>query len=216
MRFTIVYDNDAMSGYQKSWGFACLVGSHILFDTGADLKTLLFNMNQMEIDLNKINRIVLSHEHGDHTGGIDIVDHLGEVRVFIPQSFSRGIKKKLAEKSNIEVVEVHGPQEIASGITSLGEIGSMKEQSIVVGTSRGLVVVTGCSHPGLHNILSIASQFGTLYGAIGGFHGFDKLEYLADLQLIVPCHCTRNKRQILTRYPNTSEPCGVGCVFDIP
>lgn len=216
MKFTIVYDNDAMSEYRKSWGFSCLIGTNVLFDTGADLETLLYNMNKMQIDFDAIDTIVLSHEHGDHTGGIDIAYQLGDLRVFIPQSFSRGIKKRLSKLQNVKIVEVSNPIQVVSGITSTGEIGTTKEQSLMVETPEGLVIVTGCSHPGLHNILRGATRFGKVYGVIGGFHGFDKLKILSDLHLIVPCHCTRNKRAILLRYPDTSKPCGVGCVFEIP
>ena len=216
MKFRIVYDNEAFSGFKSSWGFACLVDDHLLFDTGADAKRLLFNMRQAGIDLSLIDTIVLSHDHGDHTGGLDIIGHLGPVRVFLPQSFSSRTKKRVRSFPNVQVIEVDGPGTICEGIMTTGELGRYtREQSLIVSTEGGLVVVTGCSHPGIASILHAASKFGRVYGLIGGYHDFRQLDLLAELRLIVPCHCTRAKRAILQRYPNTSQICGAGLDIEI-
>lgn len=214
MRFVITYDNEALSGFKKDWGFACLIDEHVLFDTGADYRRLLFNMQRLKVDLSAIDSIVLSHAHGDHTGGLQIVERLGAVRVFVPSSFFQPVKKELSGYEHVEVVEVRAMTKIAEGITSTGEISKM-EQSLIVQADRGLVVVTGCSHPGLDIILNTARDLGTIYAAVGGFHGFDRLELLGDLELIIPCHCTKQKKQILADYPETSKECAAGCVFDI-
>jgi 7,8-dihydropterin-6-yl-methyl-4-(beta-D-ribofuranosyl)aminobenzene 5'-phosphate synthase len=187
----------------------------VLFDTGADLNTLRYNIQRLKTDLQEIEEIVLSHAHGDHTGGIEIVEQLDDVRVFVPRSFFAPLKKKLSRFRNVEMVEVSDSIDVAEGITSTGEIGRMGEQSLMVQTSKGLVIVTGCSHPGLDTIMNFAKDFGTIYGVAGGFHGFDKLEILRDLGLIVPCHCTRLKKRILADFPTTSFPCAAGNVFDI-
>src|SRR5262249_49270391 len=55
------------------WGFAALVeadGQQILFDTGARPDTVLKNAQELKIDLSKVKEVVLSHNHGDHTGGL--------------------------------------------------------------------------------------------------------------------------------------------------
>ena len=54
------------------WGYAALVevdGRKILYDTGARPETVLANAREMKIDLSGIEDVVLSHHHGDHTGG---------------------------------------------------------------------------------------------------------------------------------------------------
>ena len=212
----IVYDNEAREGFRRQWGFACLVGDNILFDTGGDVDTLLFNMMRFEVNLALIDTIVLSHSHGDHAGGIGIVNKLGDVRVFVPRSFSGRFKRKLSSFSNVELVEVSRAAPISDGIFTTGELGQLtKEQSLVIETSKGLVVITGCSHPGLENILRSASQFGEVYGVIGGFHGFDRLRSLENISLVVPCHCTKRKRDILTLYPEISKVCAAGCRFEV-
>ena len=215
MRFTVVYDNEALDGFKKDWGFSCLIGEHVLFDTGAKYDTLLYNIDRLGIKLSKIDTIVLSHFHGDHTGGIEIVRLLGDVRVMTPKSFFPQMKKKLSKYQNVDVIQVVGATEIAKDMTSTGELGKMGEQSLLVQTSKGLVVVTGCSHPGLGLILQRTKDFGRVYGVIGGYHGFDELQALEGIELIVPCHCTRQKKRILSSFPDTSAECAAGCIFEI-
>lgn len=55
------------------WGFAALVegdGHRILFDTGAYPDTVRGNARKLGIDLADIQDVILSHFHGDHTGGL--------------------------------------------------------------------------------------------------------------------------------------------------
>jgi 7,8-dihydropterin-6-yl-methyl-4-(beta-D-ribofuranosyl)aminobenzene 5'-phosphate synthase len=55
------------------WGFSALVevdGKTLLFDTGARPETVLQNARELKLDLSKTQDVVLSHNHGDHTGGL--------------------------------------------------------------------------------------------------------------------------------------------------
>ena len=55
------------------WGFSALVladGRRLLFDTGARPETVLRNARELKIDLSGVNEVILSHHHGDHTGGL--------------------------------------------------------------------------------------------------------------------------------------------------
>lgn len=55
------------------WGFSALVeadGRRILFDTGLHPETVLRNARELGIDLSSVTDVVLSHHHGDHTGGL--------------------------------------------------------------------------------------------------------------------------------------------------
>jgi 7,8-dihydropterin-6-yl-methyl-4-(beta-D-ribofuranosyl)aminobenzene 5'-phosphate synthase len=216
MELRILYDNEAKEGFKSGWGFSCLVGDETLFDVGADFYTLLFNMRRASVKLNRINRVVLSHEHGDHVGGIRILNMLGEVELFVPRSFSSLYKRMLTSNQNVTLTEVDEAKEISEGLFTTGELGRFtKEQSLIVKTDKGLTVVTGCSHPGLDNILKAASRFGDIYGVVGGFHGFSKLEALEGIWLIVPCHCTVRKKEILALYPKTSMKCSAGCRIEV-
>ena len=216
MELRILYDNDAKKGFKSGWGFSCLVGDRLLFDVGADLDTLFFNMRRASVKLDNINRVVLSHGHGDHVGGIRILTMLGDVELFIPKSFSGRYKKRLTSYSNVTLKEVNEAEEISEGLFTTGELGGFtKEQSLIVKTDNGLTVITGCSHPGLDNIMKAASRFGDIYGVVGGFHGFSRLEALEEIRLIVPCHCTVRKKEILALYPKTSMKCSAGCRIEV-
>ncbi|MBL8227133.1 MAG: MBL fold metallo-hydrolase [Bryobacterales bacterium] len=55
------------------WGFAAWVevdGQTILFDTGARPDTVWRNAQELKIDLSSATQVILSHNHGDHTGGL--------------------------------------------------------------------------------------------------------------------------------------------------
>jgi len=213
----ILYNDEARSGFRGGFGFSCWIeGKGVLFDTGGDLTTLLFNMQRFTIDPKAIKKIVLSHEHGDHVGGIEIVNHCGEVDVFALRSFSERFKRRLADRPNVKLHEVDGAQEICEDVYTTGELGwSIKEQSLIVRTDNGLTVITGCAHPGLENVLRAASRFGGIYGVIGGFHGFSRLGVLRGIRLIVPCHCTMRKKELFDLYPTACRKCSVGCTIYI-
>jgi len=211
-----LYDNEAEEGFKKGWGFSCLVGGELLFDVGADFDTLKYNMNRASVKLDRINRIFLSHGHGDHVGGIRVLSMLDDVQLFVPRSFSGRYKNRLTSYPNVSLSEVGEAKEISEGLFTTGELGRFtKEQSLIVKTEKGLTVITGCSHPGLVKILEEASRFGDVYGVVGGFHGFSKLEALEDMGLIVPCHCTVRKKEILDLYPETSMECSAGCKIEV-
>ena len=216
MHLKILYDNDAKEGFKSGWGFSCLVGKNLLFDTGADLTTLLFNMRKFDVDLDEINKVVFSHEHGDHTGGFQILGMLGEVEVYLPKSFSRSFKRRVTSYLNVRLREIEKPEEIDDNTFTTGELGFfIKEQSLIIKTGKGITIVAGCSHPGLEKILRRAQRFGEIYGVVGGFHSFNKLEVLKNLRLIVPCHCTVQKRMIHILYPYSSLKCSVGCEIEV-
>ncbi len=204
MNLKILYDNEAKPGFERGWGFSCLIeleDEKILFDTGWDGSVLLSNMKKFGVRPEEINRVVLSHAHWDHIGGLPHVRRK-EMQVYVPQSFSKRLRDELA--SRFDLHEVRSAQKIREGVWTTGELGKgIKEQSLVVETSKGLVVIVGCSHPGVRNIFSAASKFGRIWGVVGGMHGFKDYKVLDDLGLIVPTHCTVNKRKIAELFPET-------------
>jgi len=98
---------------------------------------------------------------------------------------------------------------LEKGIFTTGELEGI-EQSLVISTSKGMVIFVGCSHPDMNKILSRAKQFGKLFGIIGGLHGFNHYKLFQDLQLICPTHCTKNKQVIKNIYPDKVIEGGVG------
>jgi 7,8-dihydropterin-6-yl-methyl-4-(beta-D-ribofuranosyl)aminobenzene 5'-phosphate synthase len=213
MRITVVYDNEVrMVGLRESHGFSALIEDAgmppILFDTGGDGPTLLHNMKELDIDPQDIRVIVISHAHGDHTGGLSQILSINKVAgLYLPHSFKRAFPGR-------KVVAVKDPVQIRENIFSTGELEGI-EQSLVLKTDKGIFVLTGCAHPGMDRILAAAAKFGNLYGIAGGFHGFYDFEVLNDLLLICPCHCTRYKREIRDLLKDKALECGAGLVIQL-
>jgi len=210
MKVTIVYDNTSIREDLKAdWGFSALIearGKRILFDTGARGDILLGNMKALGLDPRFIEEVFISHPHADHMGGLSDFLRINPVRVVIPHSSPA--------PKNVEVLRVAEPEEIHPGIYSTGELSGI-EQSMAVDSSVGIVVISGCAHPGVGNILDAASRFGEVKGLIGGLHGFSDLDRLRDLDLICPAHCTIHRSKILKRFPEKCVEGGAGRVIEI-
>jgi 7,8-dihydropterin-6-yl-methyl-4-(beta-D-ribofuranosyl)aminobenzene 5'-phosphate synthase len=88
-RVTIVYDAFGKpSALKRGWGYAALVeygGKRILFDTGGDLDDFTFNASALGVDLARLDFVVLTHRHGDHTSGLHQVLKVNpSVRIYTP------------------------------------------------------------------------------------------------------------------------------------
>jgi len=160
--------------------------STILFDVGGNLENaapspLVANMRQLGIKLDDIDTIVISHNHADHVGGRgfalsktfslgrDQVDLRGK-RVFVPTSMTY---------PGIEPVVTSEPTVIAPGVATTGTItgklyvGPIDEQALAIRVQgKGVVLVVGCGHQGLSNLLARGAQLFNepIYGIIGGLH----------------------------------------------
>ena len=208
VNLTIIYDNNPMkNGLQTDWGFACLVEvgkTKLLFDTGDNGGILLGNMAKLNIDPKSVGLVFLSHFHHDHTGGLrDFLKINPKVKVYFPQSFPAEIVEMI-RNSGAALIPVSSFKELQTNIFSLGEFGGViPEQSLAVRTSKGIVVVTGCAHPGIINILEKAkSNFSNelIYLSVGGFHlhrlNNDELKNIIqkifdmDILTVVPVHCS--------------------------
>jgi 7,8-dihydropterin-6-yl-methyl-4-(beta-D-ribofuranosyl)aminobenzene 5'-phosphate synthase len=207
LKITVIYDNNPYKeGLTASWGFSCNIkGAEktILFDTGGNSSVLLANMQQLGIDPKEIDIVVLSHVHGDHVGGLDgILKVNPDMTVYYPATFSLRFKDSLI-RTGIKAVEVKDPTRICKGVYSTGVLGSwMKEQALMISTDRGMIVITGCAHPGIANILKVAKELieDQILLVVGGFHlGAIRKQQLEALivnfrkfgvQQVGPCHCT--------------------------
>lgn len=232
---TILYDNNpGGSGLRTGWGFSCLVqadGGEVLFDTGGYWETLSQNMEALGVDPKSIDTVVLSHIHGDHTGGLwGFLKVNPDVTVWLPESFPGAFKESVRE-SGARVMEVgEDTMCIAPNVFTTGEMGtSIKEQSLVVRSKKGLVVVTGCAHPGVVNIVRRAKEtfVEDIYLVLGGFHLFGSseeairsiVEELRKLGVrkVAPCHCSGDVARRLFRkaYGEDYIDAHVGAVIGI-
>jgi len=229
MKITIVYDNEIIKdtkiakGLRAGWGFSCFIQTkdrNILLDTGWDGDILISNMKKLGIDPQDINIEVISHSHWDHIGGIAKISSLNKnLKIYLPQSFSERLKREIKKRSELHEINSISSK-ICHQVYTTGEIeGSylvgktriyIKEQSLLIFSKKGLVVISGCAHSGVGKILKSASEFGKVYALIGGLHDFEEYHLLKDISLIVPTHCTINKNKIIKLFPKKCLEGGVG------
>lgn len=205
LKLTVLYDNEACPDFICGWGFSVLIETgteNLLFDTGWDGTLLLKNMNKAGIDPASISKLVLSHQHWDHIGGLpEILCVNPEVIVYVPASFSENLKKEI--KKRAELIEVKEAVKISDNIWSTGELGDkIKEQSLVLSTGKGSYVLTGCAHPGIDDIIDAALCRGKIKGIIGGLHDSESFERLEEIELIAAGHCTSHKDKIKELFPS--------------
>jgi len=232
VRLTVVYDNNPFDDrLRTAWGFACWIevgGVSVLFDTGADGPTLLGNLATLGFDPDEIDIVVLSHNHDDHTGGLQaLLEVNGHLTVYMPQSFPEASKAAVRVRGSL--MEVGGLQQIADRVWTLGEMGpSPIEQALIVHTRHGVILITGCAHPGIVAIARAARDVDRIRLIIGGFHlgGKDEAEIQAiitqlrelGVEGLAPCHCTGD--QAMQRFEETWGEAyvstGVGTVIDVP
>jgi 7,8-dihydropterin-6-yl-methyl-4-(beta-D-ribofuranosyl)aminobenzene 5'-phosphate synthase len=213
MKITIVYDNClTKAGLRTGWGFSSLIevenAPPLLFDTGADGATLLYNMKQLGIYPGQIGTIVISHAHGDHTGGLSSILEINKhAEIYVPASTSATLPGR-------KVIRVSQPAQISEAVFSTGELKGI-EQSLAIKTDKGILVVAGCSHPGVGTILDAASCYGKVYGILGGLHGFSDFSRLEGLSTICPCHCTQHKPELRHLFPEQYIACGAGLELEM-
>lgn len=197
------------------WGFSCYIHeAGLLFDTGAKGSVLLANMQELGISPADVRHLVLSHDHWDHTGGIQaILAANSSIEVFAHDGFSEETLGLIREYAAPTIVDTW--TDILSGIAVTGPLeNDVREQSLVVTVPGGLLIVTGCAHPHISRIIDRVSREGPVWGLIGGLHTVtaEDIDALAGVAYISASHCTDKIREIEERYPETFRPGGAGKV----
>ncbi len=203
----ILYDNIA---YNKDlindWGFSCVIkvnGKNILFDTGAKGDVLLDNMEKLLISPNDIDYVFISHDHWDHTGGLEeFLKINNNVKVFLLKSFSEKTKQ-IVKSNNAKIIEIEDEEKIFENIITTGDmIGEKHEQSLIIETEEGNIIIAGCAHPNIVNIIKKAKKISNnnILFVGGGFHYLhDNIEQINEnifklktynIKYIAPSHCT--------------------------
>jgi 7,8-dihydropterin-6-yl-methyl-4-(beta-D-ribofuranosyl)aminobenzene 5'-phosphate synthase len=234
IKITILYDNYVYAkGTKAEWGFSCLIqGTEktILFDTGTVVDILMHNIDQMKVNLKEVDQVVISHIHGDHTGGLfAVLEKKPNIPVYVPYSFPYNFVRRV-EKAKGKVITVNEPLEVCENVFLTGEMGDdIKEHSLIIDTEKGLVVITGCSHPGIVNIVKKAKEIlkKKVYFVFGGFHlgrHSDKdvkkiIKEFKEMGVIKcgPTHCTGERAIQLFReaYKENYVKIGTGRVLEI-
>ena len=231
---SIVFDRNLINPELDGWeGFGCVVATpkvNILFDTGYGSRAgeiLLSNMEKMNIDPLDIDIVVISHSH--LTAGLSaFLKENPDVTVYGPETMDYGI---IVEKYGAQYRELAKFTKLAKNVYSTGgfrsKTGSTMEQSLVIDAEPGLVVVCGCAHPGIINVLErVKSDLPNrnFHLVMGGFHlenTFAKereqiLQRFIELgvQKVCPCHCSGRFREIAEReYKENYIEGGVGQII---
>ena len=224
----------AMNGFESEHGLSFLIEvDHIkiLFDTGSS-NLFIRNAARLGIDLEEVDRIVLSHGQWDHGNGLEymqrktLVCHPGcfVKRFRKPGKDELGLslsEKEIGERFHLETFRK--PIKLSNHLWFLGEIprkndfeakstkyvledGSedfiMDDSGLAVITEKGLVVISGCAHAGICNMIEHARRVtgvSRVAAVIGGFHlkvvgkqTLKTIEYLEELgvEQVIPSHCT--------------------------
>jgi 7,8-dihydropterin-6-yl-methyl-4-(beta-D-ribofuranosyl)aminobenzene 5'-phosphate synthase len=210
-QITVLYDAFGQaSAMQKDWGYAALIeygGERILFDTGNNPDILAQNAKAKDIDLSKLDFVVMSHRHGDHMSGLTYLlkvnpkvtiyapkEGFGVYGADLPSGFYRKDSSLPVEQryyngtppevmrfgsawpgANFQLVDKN--TEIAPNIHLITLVSDkpgtleLHELSLAFSTPDGMVIVVGCSHPGIDRIVESASAINPRIHLIaGGFH----------------------------------------------
>ena len=196
-----------------------------LFDTGGG-KTIIGNSLKLKKDLRNINKIIISHGHYDHTGGLpDVLKIRGEVKVHahphiflkrmvIDEKKDGNIKRFVGIPYKREYLESLGARfflntgftEVEEDIYLTGEVPRkfdfekpdprlfaevdgktiqdilLDDQTLIINTKKGLVLIFGCAHSGMINIINHVMdkmKKENIYAILGGTH----LDFLTSEQL---------------------------------
>ncbi len=215
MKISCVVDN--MAGFHSNFyaehGISLLVeknNENILMDTGNTPTVLEHNLDLMRIE--SVDKLVLSHGHQDHTGGISAVPLLKENKTKFymhPQALTPkyavhddesryiGFPKNIhPDKLSMKWDQITETTKIGSNIWVFNQVEEHcnfenipsylkikkndeffkdpfnDEINLVIKTDNGLVVLSGCAHRGIVNILYSVKQYfqDEIYGVIGGSH----------------------------------------------
>jgi len=224
-----VYDNYQISPELKTdWGFALVIETpkeKILFDTGGNSEILLFNMKKLGIDPKSISKIIISHAHHDHLGGLEgFLKENSKVEVFILDSFPEKVKE-MVKSYGAQLIEISKPQKISDFVFSTGPLeGPPEEESLIILSNQGLIVITGCAHPGIVNIVKKAKEMfpqKEIYLVLGGFHFPPKrvVEEFKNLGVkkVAPSHCSGEeiREAFKEEYQENFIENGVGKIIEI-
>jgi 7,8-dihydropterin-6-yl-methyl-4-(beta-D-ribofuranosyl)aminobenzene 5'-phosphate synthase len=210
-RITILYDAFGnRRGLTRDWGFAALVeygGKRILFDTGNSADIFAHNVRALGVNLRRLDFVVVSHRHGDHTAGLNYLLRVNpHVKIYAPREgfgvFGAALpgtfyRRDSTLPDSMRYFDAAAPTELRFGtpwpeasftwVDSLTEVApgiaivstvsknpgtlELRELSLVLRTPQGLVLVVGCSHPGIETILEAASAWGDhVHLIFGGLH----------------------------------------------
>ena len=205
-KVVIVFDNrKADVRLRTGWGFSAYVETpkrKILFDTGAGIDPLLHNLKVLDVPVDYLDWVILSHRHPDHTGGLGALPR--RIPVVVPGKGGVG--------GGHRVVENLGVQDLGGRAQAVLVGGMLPEQFLVVPGGDLTLILCGCAHPGVARMTEIAAKRfpSSKFLLVGGFHlagaPQDALNSLVKrlkglgVEKVGPCHCSgQEAREVFGR-----------------
>ncbi len=187
MKLTVLSENTAGKNCRAEHGLSYLIEADktILFDTGAS-DLFIQNAEKLNIDLELVNTVVLSHGHDDHTGGLSFLKNKRLVchpdtficRYRKADSTPLGLEMSYDEvESAFDLITSREPVQLSEQIWFLGEVPRMNDfeakesafkfkdgtddfimddSGLAILGDKGLIVVSGCAHAGICNTVAHA------------------------------------------------------------
>ncbi|MBN1820899.1 MAG: MBL fold metallo-hydrolase [Prolixibacteraceae bacterium] len=211
--FIIVYNNMASeTELESDWGFAAWIeldGKVYLFDTGTKGEVLISNLKKLNLDPALIEKVIISHNHFDHIGGLPAM--AAELKpntvVYLPEKLNDQVAGQI---KSLDLKVETGFTKIADKlwITEVMEnpANRIKEHTLVIENGDKYIIMTGCAHPGIVSICeSIVNHFPEKIPELvtGGFHlvstGDQEVEKISErlkelgIQKAGASHCTGDK-----------------------
>ncbi len=269
-RITILYDAFGHPGkLTPDWGFSALIeydGRRGLFDAGNNSDIWARNVKQLGVDLRRLDFVVISHRHGDHTSGLNALlrvnpgvtiyvprENYGAFGGSLPGTFYRRDESLPEEMryfggtppetirhgtpwTQAHFVYIDSLTEIVPGVSVVPTVSrvpgtlELRELSLSVRTPEGQVLVVGCSHAGIEQIVAAAALLDSRVALIaGGLHLVNapdaEVERVAralhdehHVVWIAPGHCTGEPAfQALRRiYGDHYVYAGLGTAIPLP
>jgi len=174
--FQILYDTSTPVNekFQADFGYAVYLefqGKRVLMDTGTDAKVLANNVAAAGIDLTKLDAVIMTHNHHDHTGGLEWVRQQNPaVPVYVPPGQRYPVTATTVVEQSMSLAK---DALVIRGHTDVPTAGISDDLSIALRTGQGLFVISSCSHSGVAGIVDRAQQaFG---GKVAYFSGGARL-----------------------------------------
>ena len=228
--FTILCDNISQSdSIFADHGFSCLIESGertCLFDAGNNPEKFMANVGRLGVDCSGIESVFISHIHGDHMGGLlPILEECNRPTLCMPVSYPQPGGESFGERADAEfgamlqqlrpfvseIMQTKEPATFGSDFHTTGVIDKWSyEQALILPTSKGLTVITGCAHPGIVDVVRHArdQMRQDVYFVMGGFHLMRSDSAQVDsvarelrrlTKYIGPCHCTGEKARSIIK-----------------
>jgi 7,8-dihydropterin-6-yl-methyl-4-(beta-D-ribofuranosyl)aminobenzene 5'-phosphate synthase len=269
-RVTILYDAFGKSPrMKKDWGYSAFIehrGKRILFDTGNNPEVFAHNVKAATVDLSRLDFVVVSHRHLDHTAGLTHLLRVNPtVKIYAPREafgvFGSELPSEFYRKQDSlpeemryydghpadtlefgttwpegRFVMVDSTLEVAPGVHLISLVSDavgtkeLRELSLALETPEGMVVVAGCSHPGIERIVEAATGIDPrVHMVFGGFHlpaaTDDVIARIATalhdtfrVDRVAPGHCTGEPAfyRFRNRWKGRYTYAGVGSVIGVP